>query len=50
MLIFLAIILPNVCQFREIGAKIVFQEKPVCNGFINIETNSNNKLYMLILF
>lgn len=48
LLIFLAIILPNVCRFRNTGVTIVFQEKLVCKGFINIKTNSKNKRYMLI--
>lgn len=29
--------------------KIVFQENPICKGFINIKTSSNNKLHVLSL-
>lgn len=35
-----------MCAGLESQFKIVFQEKPVCEGFINIETDSNNKLHV----
>lgn len=35
-----------MCAALETQFKIVFQEKPVCEGFINIGTDSNNKLYV----
>lgn len=43
LFIFLAIILPKVCWFRDIGVK----KKAMRKGFINIKANSNNKLHML---
>lgn len=45
-----ATILPHVCWRRDTGVKIVFQKKPMCKGLINIKTNSNDKLRVLILF